>query len=63
MNENESIWIILNVFFGIASVIGACLFVSCFNFAIYKRNKRIVSKVYDEEDQSHDEHALMHSDR
>jgi hypothetical protein len=58
MNENDSVWIILNVLFGTVSVIGAVTFVACFNFAIYKRNRRIAKKVFDDESKGFEKQAL-----
>lgn len=39
-----NIWEMTAVFFGILSVIGASLFVICFNIQVYRRNKRVEKK-------------------
>jgi hypothetical protein len=39
-----NIWEMTAVFFGILSVIGASLFVICFNIQIYMRNRRVEQK-------------------
>ena len=40
------VWELAAITFGILSVIGATVFVICFNIAAYKRNKRIEKKGY-----------------